>query len=57
MRNAMAADYGFVPTDPHKNAMDYAEHESTYARFLGMAKYGTIFVVIVLALMAFFLVR
>lgn len=38
-----------------ESAMDYKEHEKTYALFLGMTKYGTIAVVVVLILMAFFL--
>lgn len=53
----MAADIGFTPTDPHKNAMNYAEHEKTYDMFIGLTKYGTIAVVVILALMAMFLVR
>jgi hypothetical protein len=35
---------------------DYAEHEATYKLFLGLAKWGTIFVVVLLILMAYFLV-
>lgn len=35
---------------------DYPAHEQTYEGFLAMMKYGTIAVVIILALMAFFLV-
>jgi len=35
---------------------DYAEHESTYKMFLGLAKYGTVTVVVILILMAYFLV-
>lgn len=34
---------------------DYAEHERTYHLFLQMTKWGTIFVVVVLILMAIFL--
>lgn len=34
---------------------DYAEHESTYALFVWLAKWLTISVVAVLALMAYFL--
>lgn len=33
--------------------MDYAEHEKTYNLFLGLAKYGSIFCVALLAAMAF----
>lgn len=39
----------------HGNAMDYAEHERTYALFIGMVKYGTASVVVILILMALFL--
>ncbi len=39
-----------------KSAMDYPEHEKTYNFFLGMTKYGTIAVLLVLVLMALFLV-
>ncbi|MCQ0986576.1 aa3-type cytochrome c oxidase subunit IV [Jiella marina] len=35
--------------------MDYPEHEKTYGLFLGMFKWGTIAVVIILILMAIFL--
>ncbi|MGN6311386.1 MAG: aa3-type cytochrome c oxidase subunit IV [Xanthobacteraceae bacterium] len=35
---------------------DYAEHEATYNFFIGLVKYGTTAVVIVLILMAIFLV-
>ena len=38
-------------------AMDYKEHERTYAGFLVFTKWSCIFLVILLALMAFFLVR
>jgi hypothetical protein len=34
---------------------DYAEHERTYAFFLGLTKWGVISIVVVLILMAFFL--
>lgn len=40
----------------HDNAMDYAEHERTYAGFIAMTKWGTIGVVVILILMALFLV-
>lgn len=39
----------------HETAMDYAEHERTYAGFLAMTKWGTIAVVVILVLMAIFL--
>lgn len=35
--------------------MDYEQHEKTYARFVGLTKYATGFVVILLILMAIFL--
>ncbi len=34
---------------------DYATHVSTYQSFVGLAKYGTLALVILLILMAFFL--
>jgi hypothetical protein len=34
-------------------SMDYAEHDKTYNLFLGMAKWGTLFCVALLAAMAF----
>ncbi len=33
--------------------MDYSEHDMTYARFLSMAKYGTLFCAALLIAMAF----
>ncbi|MFM9857961.1 aa3-type cytochrome c oxidase subunit IV [Pseudoxanthobacter sp. M-2] len=35
--------------------MDYAEHERTYSGFLTLAKWTTVALVILLALMGFFL--
>lgn len=35
--------------------MDYPEHEKTYAMFVGLAKWGTIFMVLLLIFMAVFL--
>jgi hypothetical protein len=35
---------------------DYAEHEATYNLFLGLAKWGTISIIIIVILMAYFLV-
>lgn len=35
--------------------MDYPEHEKTYAIFVGLAKWGTIFMVLLLIFMAVFL--
>ena len=35
--------------------MDYPEHNKTYELFLGMAKWGTISVILILILMAIFL--
>jgi len=34
---------------------DYAEHERTYDFFIGLVKWGTISIVVILALMATFL--
>ena len=39
----------------HESAMDYAEHEKTYAFFLAFTKWGTIGVCVLLVLMAIFL--
>lgn len=33
--------------------MDYAEHEKTYGRFIGLAKYGTLACVALMIAMAF----
>ena len=41
--------------DQH-NAMDYAEHDRTYALFIGLVKWGTIACIVLLVLMAIFLV-
>jgi Bacterial aa3 type cytochrome c oxidase subunit IV len=38
-----------------KSAMDYNEHDKTYALFLAMVKYGSIAVTLILVLMALFL--
>ena len=35
---------------------DYAEHEATYNFFIGLVKYGTAAVVLIVVLMAIFLV-
>ena len=35
---------------------DYAEHEKTYEFFLGLVKYGTAAIIVLLILMAYFLV-
>lgn len=37
------------------SSMDYAEHERTYALFVGLTKWGTIGIVALLVLMAIFL--
>lgn len=44
-----------TPTGPVETgaSMDYAEHDKTYAMFLALAKYGTIFCVSLLIAMAF----
>jgi hypothetical protein len=33
--------------------MDYAEHEKTYRMFIGMAKWGTASVILILIILAF----
>lgn len=38
-----------------ESAMDYAEHEKTYAFFVALTKFSTVAIVILLILMAFFL--
>lgn len=40
----------------NESAMDYSEHDRTYAGFLAFTKYGTAAVVVILVLMALFLV-
>ncbi|HVZ03409.1 aa3-type cytochrome c oxidase subunit IV [Hyphomicrobium sp.] len=45
-----------VDTSKGHPAMDYAEHERTYAAFLRFTKIGIVFVVLLLAGMKFFLV-
>jgi hypothetical protein len=42
-------------SDGNKN-MDYAQHQRTYGLFIGLVKYGTVAVVIILILMGIFLV-
>ncbi|MFC7396222.1 aa3-type cytochrome c oxidase subunit IV [Chelatococcus sp. GCM10030263] len=42
-------------TEHGSPAMDYAEHERTYRGFLTFAKWGSIHIVVILILMAFFL--
>lgn len=51
----MAAPQQIETTDPNKSAMDYSEHEKTYALFTNLAKWITVACVIVLILMAIFL--
>ncbi|PSC06988.1 aa3-type cytochrome c oxidase subunit IV [Alsobacter soli] len=48
------ADHNLAPAGGHP-AMDYPEHERTYAMFVNLAKYGTTAVVVLLIGMAFFL--
>ncbi len=50
----MAEEYRNDPITYSK--MDYSEHEKTYARFLGLVKYGSIFVVAVLLGMLAYLI-
>jgi hypothetical protein len=44
-----------APTGPVELGakMDYAEHDKTYAMFLSLAKYGTLFCVALMVAMAF----
>lgn len=39
-----------------ESAMNYPEHDKTYALFIALAKYGTISVIVILVFMALFLV-
>lgn len=41
-------------TDLGKSDMDYAAHEETYLRFTGMVKNGTITLIVILVLLAYF---
>lgn len=52
----MAENTGYEMTKPGSSAMDYAEHERTYALFIGLAKWGIIGCVAIMVLMAIFLV-
>ncbi len=49
------ADHSNGSHDHGHPAMDYHEHERTYAGFLLAAKWGAITVAVILALMAIFL--
>ena len=40
------------PNSAGHPAMDYAEHEKTYQLFIGLTKWGTIFCVAIMVLMA-----
>lgn len=42
-------------SEGNKN-MDYAQHQQTYDTFIGLVKYGTASVLVIVALMAIFLV-
>lgn len=47
-----------MASEPHVDGtapMDYAEHEKTYELFVGLTKWGSIAVIVVLVLMAYFL--
>ena len=54
MANVTMDDAAHGATGSHP-AMDYAEHERTYARFVTFVKYGIIANVVILVGMAFFL--
>ena len=49
-------DFMGIDTSGGHPAMDYAEHNRTYANFLAWTKVGIVFCVVLLAGMAFFLV-
>jgi hypothetical protein len=51
----MAEHHGTV-TYATATGNDYAAHEATYRGFLALVKYGTLAIVVILILMAFFLV-
>lgn len=55
-RAEMSEDAGFEMTKPGVSAMDYAQHESTYALFLGLTKWITIGAAAILIAMAVFVV-
>jgi Bacterial aa3 type cytochrome c oxidase subunit IV len=44
-----------APADAGQSDMDLAEHELTYHRFLALVKWGIVFIVVLLILMAWFL--
>jgi len=50
------ADHGGAVEFGNTTGDDYATHVSTYESFVGLAKYATLALVILLILMAFFLV-
>ncbi len=50
MAEQSTVDFNAPPTD------DYPAHLQSYKGFLGFAKYGTIVIVVILLLMAFFLI-
>jgi hypothetical protein len=50
-RRAMASEPRVDGTAP----MDYAEHERTYDLFITLTKWGSLSVIVILVLMAFFL--
>lgn len=52
----MAENGGYEMTKPGVSAMDYAEHERTYALFLGLTKWVVIGCTALLVGMAIFLV-
>lgn len=55
MRSFILKDGEKPMAEHHESAMDYTEHERTYALFLGMVKYGSVAVILILVLMALFL--
>jgi hypothetical protein len=45
-----------IDTSKGNPAMDYRAHEKTYANFIAVTKFMVVFIVVLLAAMAYFLV-
>jgi hypothetical protein len=50
----MAADHMTADVSDGHPAMDYAAHQATYAMFIGLIKWGSIGVIFLVLLLAFF---
>ncbi|GGC64052.1 aa3-type cytochrome c oxidase subunit IV [Chelatococcus reniformis] len=50
------ADHAQTATADGHPDMDYAEHHRTYDRFIAFSKWTIVAIIVILALMAFFLV-